>query len=214
MTIRMTGGSVPGGAFCALIDTPHVASFGHNDATRNASFGSDFGHQLRGAMTESPAAAEPRRLSLELDPRHSLAAAAMWLIIGLAATFSIAAAVWVGKIARENVIEQHVRRLSLETEQFSSDLGQAMAARLGAVRAARSLLRSSADSDPHQTLLSLFDELASAYPELEWIAVADSHGIIVNSRGLFQKGAGVESSRWFSAGVQGPWLGRIAGAAL
>jgi signal transduction histidine kinase len=82
------------------------------------------------------------------------------------------------------------------------------------VRAARSLLRSSADSDPHQTLQSLFDELASAYPELEWIAVADSHGIIVNSRGPFQKGAGVESSAWFTAGVQGPWLGRIAGTAL
>ena len=164
-------------------------------------------------MTVSPAA-EPPHLSLELDPRRSLAAAAMWLIIGLAATFSIAAAVWVGKIARENVIEQHVRRLSLETEQFSSDLGQALAARLAAVRAARSLLRSSADSDPQQTLQSLFDELASAYPELEWIAVADSHGIIVNSRGPFQKGAGVESSAWFTAGMQGPWLGRIAGTAL
>jgi hypothetical protein len=119
------------------------------------------------AMTESPSPAEPPYPSIELDPRRSLAAAAMWLIIGLAATFSIAAAVWVGKIARENVIEQHVRRLSLETEQFSSDLGQALAARLGAVRAARSLLRSSSDSDPHQILLSLFDELASAYPELD-----------------------------------------------
>src|SRR5277367_2606787 len=54
MTIRMTGGSVPGGAFCALIDTPHVASFGHNDATRTASFGSDFGHQLLGACLSIP----------------------------------------------------------------------------------------------------------------------------------------------------------------
>ena len=69
----------------------------------------------------------------------------MWLIIGLAATFSIAAAAWVGSIARDTVIEQHVRRLSLETEQFGSDLGQALAARLGALRAARSLLRDSAD---------------------------------------------------------------------
>src|ERR1700685_3875907 len=165
-------------------------------------------------MTESPAATEPRRLSLELDPRRSLAAAAMWLIIGLAATFSIAAAVWVGKIARENVIEQHVRRLSLETEQLSSDLGQALAARLGAGRAARSLLHASGNSAPHQVLFCRFGELASAYPELEWIAVADSHGVIVNSRGPFQKGAGVESSAWFTAGMQGPWLGRIAGTAL
>jgi signal transduction histidine kinase len=165
-------------------------------------------------MTESPAAAEPHRTPFEVDPRRSLAAAAMWLIIGLAATFSIAAAVWVGRIARENVIEQNVRRLSLETEQFSSDLGQALEARLGAVRAARSLLHASADSDRHQILLSLFDELASAYPELDWIAVADSHGIIVNSREIFQKGGGVESSAWFAAGMRGPWLGNINGAAL
>ena len=56
-----------------------------------------------------------------LDPRHSLAAGAMWLIIGLAAAFSIAAAVWVGGIARANLSEQHIRRLSLETDQLSSD---------------------------------------------------------------------------------------------
>jgi signal transduction histidine kinase len=42
-----------------------------------------------------------------LDPRRSLAAGAMWLIIGLAAAFSLAAAVWVGRIARANVSEQH-----------------------------------------------------------------------------------------------------------
>jgi hypothetical protein len=44
----------------------------------------------------------------------------MWLIIALAVTFSIAAAVWVGNIARENVLQQHIRRLALETDQLSS----------------------------------------------------------------------------------------------
>src|SRR5580658_2945315 len=116
------------------------------------------------AMTENPAGAEPPHFSLELDPRRSLAAAAMWLIIGLAITFSIAAALWVGSIARTNVFEQHVRRLSLETEQLSSDLGQALAARLGAIRAARTL----APND----LKEVFDELVSAYPDLNWIAIA------------------------------------------
>jgi hypothetical protein len=38
----------------------------------------------------------------------------MWLIIALAVTFSIAAAVWVGSIARENVLQQHIRRLRLK----------------------------------------------------------------------------------------------------
>src|ERR1700719_617681 len=76
-----------------------------------------------------------------IDPRRSLAASAMWLIVALAVTFSIAAAVWVGRIARVNVLQQHIRRLALETDQLSSDLGQALSARLDAVRAAGPLLR-------------------------------------------------------------------------
>src|SRR5271168_621387 len=82
----------------------------------------------------------------DIDPRRSLAAGAMWLIIGLAITFSIAAAVWVGSIARRDVFEQHVRRLSLETDQLSSEFGQAISARLGALRAARLLLDAGAAS--------------------------------------------------------------------
>jgi signal transduction histidine kinase len=137
----------------------------------------------------------------DIDPRRSLAAGAMWLIIALAVTFSIAAAVWVGSIARANVIEQHVRRLTLETDQLSSDIGQAMASRLGAVRAAR------AESRPWQ----VFDELASAYPDLDWIAIADGGGVVVGTRGALPIGSTVISQRWFTDGLQGPWLGIIDG---
>src|SRR5450631_2563020 len=119
--------------------------------------------------------------SFEIDPRRSLAAAAMWLIIGLAVAFSTAAAVWVGRVARENVIEQHVRRLTLETEQLSSDLGQALASPLGAVRGAQSLLRNSTDSRQADVLKDFFEELTSAYPEIEWIAIADSRGLVVSA---------------------------------
>src|SRR5580700_2522842 len=100
-----------------------------------------------------------------IDPRRSLVASAMWLIIALAITFSIAAAVWVGSIARANVFEQHVRRLALETDQLSSDVGQAMAERLGAVRAA---------TNQRSGLEQVFDELQAAYPDLDWIAIADA----------------------------------------
>jgi signal transduction histidine kinase len=137
----------------------------------------------------------------DIDPRRSLAAGAMWLIIALAVTFSIAAAVWVGSIARANVIEQHVRRLTLETDQLSSDIGQAMASRLGAVRAAR------AESRPWQ----VFDELAAAYPDLDWIAIADGGGVVVGTRGALPIGSTVISQRWFTDGLQGPWLGIIDG---
>jgi hypothetical protein len=82
-----------------------------------------------------------RSVLRNIDPRRSLVASAMWLIVALAVTFSIAAAVWVGSIARANVLQQHIRRLALETDKLSSDLGQALSARLDAVRAAGPLLR-------------------------------------------------------------------------
>jgi len=145
-----------------------------------------------------------------LDPRRSLVVGAVWLIIGLAVAFSIAATVWVGSIARENVLEQHVRRLSLETDQLSSDLGQALAARLDAIRAAGRILRATTDRDRPSGLSDVFNELIAAYPQLDWIGVADSHGVVVSANGALPEAGDVISSRWFAAGLRGPWLGVIA----
>src|SRR5450631_443268 len=145
------------------------------------------------AITRAP---KPRRL--DIDPRRSLAAGAMWLIIALAITFSIAAAVWVGSIARRDVFEQHVRRLALETDQLSSELGQAIAARLGALRAARILLDRTAVASRQNRLSSVFDELQSAYPELQWIAIADAGGGVVSADGSVQKGSRVDAAAWFT----------------
>ncbi len=125
----------------------------------------------------------------------------MWLIVVLAATFSIAAALWVGSIARENLLQQHIRRLSLETDQLSSDLGQALSARFDAVRAAG--LGRPTD------LRGVFDELLSAYPQLDWIAMADANGIVVRSNGALHQGDDVKASPWFASGIHEPWLGLI-----
>jgi signal transduction histidine kinase len=133
----------------------------------------------------------------------------MWLIVALAVTFSTAAAVWVGSIARRGVFEQHVRRLALETDQLSSELGQAIAARLGALRAARILLDRAAVANRQNRLGSLFDELDSAYPELQWIAIADTGGGVVNADGALRQGSRVDATAWFTHGMQGPWLGVI-----
>jgi signal transduction histidine kinase len=148
-----------------------------------------------------------RSVLASLDPRRSLAAAAMWLILALAVTFSIAAAIWVGRIASENVLQQHVRRLSLETDQLSSDLGQALAARLDAVRAAGHMLATRTD---RSALGPVFEELMSAYPQLDWIALADSDGAVIASNDAFHVGDHVASSPWFASGLRGPWLGVIA----
>ena len=145
----------------------------------------------------------------DIDPRRSLAAGAMWLIVALAVTFSVAAAIWVGGIARQNVFEQHVRRLTLETDQLSSDFGQAFSSRLGAVRAAGSILRHPGIEGSANGLAQVFDELESAYPDLDWITLADTSGVIVSTQGDLGAGSRVDASPWFVAGLKGPWLGII-----
>lgn len=157
--------------------------------------------QYRGIVLESAA--------LALHPRRSLVAGVVWLIVGLAATFSIAAAVWVGSIARRNVLEQHERRLALETDQLSSDLGGALAARLDAIRAAARILEAAGGTGGPDGLRAVFAELVSAYPQFDWIAAADPDGIVQGANGGLARGAVVRSSPWFSAGLGGPWLGVI-----
>jgi signal transduction histidine kinase len=160
-------------------------------------------------MANSPDSAGQLPGTWDIDPRRSLAAGAMWLIVGLAVTFSIAAAMWVGSIARQNVFEQHVRRLTLETDQLSSDFSQALSSRLGAVRGARTNLQDPGVPGRPSGLADVFDELQSAYPDLDWIAIADARGVIVSTQGDLPKDSRVDSTRWFAAGLKGPWLGII-----
>jgi signal transduction histidine kinase len=142
-----------------------------------------------------------------IDPRRSLGAAAMWLIVSLTVAFSIAAAVWVGRVARENVFEQHVRRLSLETDQLSSDLGQALTVRLDAVRAASVMATASGEHTNNPR--AVFEALTTAYPNLDWIAATDAQGVIVASRNAPDVGTRVTALPWFRMGLQGPWLGIV-----
>src|SRR5882757_1560963 len=95
-----------------------------------------------------------------MDPRRSLVASLIWLVIALAASFSLAASLCVGRVARDIVVQQHIRRLVLETDQLASDLGQAVSARLTAAGAASKLV-----STDH-----LFQYLTASYPDLDWIA--------------------------------------------
>ncbi|MGP0084607.1 MAG: histidine kinase [Steroidobacteraceae bacterium] len=157
-------------------------------------------------------ASPSKRLNLPLsamDPRRSLMAGIVWLVIALTATFSIAASLWVGGVARENVFEQHVRRLALETDQRASDLSQAVSARLDAVRAAQDDLRTGASFDAARALREMFERLRAAYPDLDWIGLADSAGIMVAAGGGFHEGDRVAGETWFSQGLRGPWIGII-----
>lgn len=139
-----------------------------------------------------------------LNPRHSLVAGIIWLMVALAASFAIAASIWAGGVAREIVVQQHVRRLVLETDQLGSDLGQAVSMRLEAIRALGGL-----------PPLEVFKRLRSAYPDLAWTAVADAAGVVMataaseNSSDHLHSGDNVSATPWFSEGLQRPWIGVI-----
>ncbi len=160
-------------------------------------------------MTHRVASADGRPLLWMIDPRRSLATGAVWLIIALAVTFSSAAAIWVGAIARQNLLEQHIRRLSLETDQLSSDVGQAIDARLTAVRSAARILREPGVGGRSRDLHDVFTELSTTYPQLDWIAVADSQGTIVDAVGALQNRRAANATPWFRGGLKGLWLGSI-----
>lgn len=152
------------------------------------------------------------RLTLmnSLDPRHSLVAGIIWLMIALAASFAITASIWAGGVAREIVLQQHVRRLALETDQLGSDLDQAVSARLLALRAARTVC----PPDP-----GVLDCFTARFPGLDWLAFADTAGIIVagpqpssggEALATLRLGASVSAQAWFITGLRGPWIGSLA----
>jgi len=136
----------------------------------------------------------------KIDPRRSLMAGTVWLIVALAASFSIAASLWVGSIARNDIVQQHMRRLALETDQLGTDLSQAVASRLDALGAAGRTL--------HALTPAVFDELQSAYPQLEWIALVNADGSVAATRnrggGALAAGSTVAGESWFTHGVREP----------
>jgi len=140
----------------------------------------------------------PNRMLRDFDPRHSLAGGIIWLMVALAASFAIAASVWAGSVAREIVVQQHVRRLALETHQLASDLGQAIGARIEAVRSSGAL-------PPDQ----LFAHLKSSYPGLGWIGVTDATGAIVAGNASIGTDKGAKAKPWLSQGASGLWIGLI-----
>jgi signal transduction histidine kinase len=132
----------------------------------------------------------------DLDPRRSLAAGIIWLMVALAASFAIAASLWAGSAAREIVVQQHVRRLALETQQLASDVGQAVSARLAAIK--------SAGDAPGAQLL---EQLAQRNPDLGWIAVADTNGKIIAGENALSPAAAPRT--WITEGLKGLWIGQV-----
>jgi signal transduction histidine kinase len=161
------------------------------------------GNAMSRSMTSPQPFTFPKQLLRNSDPRRSLVAGIIWLVVALAASFAIAASFWAGRVAREIVVQQHVRRLVLETDQLASDLGQAVSMRLQALRGAQD---SGAPAE-------VFRHLLLAYPNLGWIAVADREGTVIalnpDSHSRLKPGDRVADRPWFSRGFNAPWIGSL-----
>ena len=82
------------------------------------------------AMTGNALSSLPRRIFQVLDPRRSLGTKVGWLVTSLSVIFAIIAALWLGTMTRDGLLQQHCRQLALDAEQLLSTLDQAMGTRV------------------------------------------------------------------------------------
>lgn len=158
-------------------------------------------------MTVPAPTSAPQRLLRCLDPRRSLATAIGWLAVALSLAFATAAATWLGAMARTSLLQQHSRQLALSADQLAAGLDQAISSRLQSVRAAAAMLGTDSGVKSPQVLRAVLDELQSAYPELEWIGLADPNGAVVAATGGLLAGSSVAERPWFAEGLKAPWIG-------
>ncbi|MBI3575524.1 MAG: cache domain-containing protein, partial [Gammaproteobacteria bacterium] len=152
------------------------------------------------------------RLLRYLDPRRSLAVAVGWLVVALSLVVALVAGLWLGEMARTSLLQQHGRQLALTTDQLAAELDQALASRLQSVRAAATLLGTDVGSETPRALRAVLDELQSAYPEFEWIGLADPQGKVVAAGAGLLEGSSVAERPGFAQGLKGFWIGDAYGA--
>ena len=147
------------------------------------------------------------RLLRCLDPRRSLATAIGWLVVALSLVFALVAALWLGEMARTSLLQQHGRQLALTADQLAAGLDQALASRLQSLQAAAVMLRTDLGSDTRRTRRAVLDELQSAYPEFEWIGLADAKGKVVTTGDGRLEGDSIAERPGFAQGLKRSWVG-------
>lgn len=154
------------------------------------------------------------RLPHNLNPRHSLATAIGWLVVALSLAFAMVAALWLGDMARTSLLQQHGRQMALNADQLAAELNQAFATRLQSLQAAATLLGTDVGSETPRALRTVLHELESAYPEFEWIGLADAKGAVIAASDGLLEGSSAAQRPWFAQGLKGPWVGDAHGAVL
>ncbi len=144
-----------------------------------------------------------------LDPRHSLASAIGWLVFALSIGVVLVASAWVGDIVRVNVLDQRGRQLDRTAERIAAELNLNLALRLQSLRALAAMLATELHEDDHAALQRFLENLQRAYPEFDWIGVANPQGRVLATTQAVLEGARVTDPSWFALGLKGSAIGVV-----
>jgi signal transduction histidine kinase len=148
-------------------------------------------------------------LALHLDPRRSLASAIGWLVFALSFGLVLVANAWVGDIVRTNLLDQRGRQLERTAEHIVADLNLNLALRLQSVRALAAMLGPELREDDRATTQRVLERLRQAYPEFEWVVVADLGGRLLAATPESKAGASVADRAWFALGLKDSKIGIV-----
>jgi YD repeat-containing protein len=140
------------------------------------------------------------------DPRQSLSAALGWLILGLSLTLAVVAAAWVGKIVRDNLIQQHSLRLASTADHIASELNLALYQRLQSVSISAAMLSSDLRRNDSASMQRVLSNVQANFPDFVWISVADADGQIIAATDPKVIGGNVYQYTWFSQGLIVSWI--------
>ncbi len=133
-----------------------------------------------------------------LDPRRSLAARLVWVVVLLSVVLSLVIGLILGSAA-ESEAEHEIGSLHAEyARQLADQLDDNTNTRLKNVQIIAGLIDSRrANPDDQRALLS---QMQAAYPEYAWIGLADLHGTLIAATGHLLEGQDVSTQAWYIHG--------------
>ena len=144
-----------------------------------------------------------------LDPRGSLVASIGWLMLALSIGLVGVGSLWIGDIVRSNLLDSRGRQLERTAGRIASEANLNFALRLQSVRALAAMLSTEVGERNAPALRKMMENVRQAYPEFEWIAVADPKGRVMAATGSMDESASVADRSWFERGLHGSSVGEV-----
>jgi signal transduction histidine kinase len=144
-----------------------------------------------------------------LDPRGSLVASIGWLMLALSIGLVGVGSLWIGDIVRSNLLDSRGRQLERTAGRIASEANLNFALRLQSVRALAAMLSTEVGERNAPALRKMLENVRKAYPEFEWIAVADLKGRVMAATGGMDESASVADRSWFERGLHGSSVGEV-----